>query len=290
MLPRTVPAAYVEADLTVSIEREDLPPVNARVTGKGSRLDLEVDDPGAFAGGEDAPALRGVAEALAGLGVTMRVTHRGRHLVSLGAVRAPWWQRRFTGTRRIKVGSWRGAFTSATARARATESILPGPGLAPPSTLFPPFPTLQLRARRTVSTTHDPAMGGGPRLVEAYDFSWGNERPPVHWLAAEFTIGSSPECDLVLSGLAPHHASVRHRTEDDEYVVVAADGVTRVHGAPVDQQVLRTGARLEVGSHTLVYYREEFADHGRPYGGRIGGELGRQLPQPPRDELLREPV
>ena len=32
----------------------------------------------------------------------------------------------------------------------------------------------------------------------------------------------------------------------------------------------------------MSFYREEYADHGRPYGGRVGGEIGHQRPQPPR--------
>ena len=56
-----------------------------------------------------------------------------------------------------------------------------------------------------------------------------------------------------------------------------------MHGAFVDRQLLRTGTRVEVGTHRLVFFREEYADHGRPYGGRIGGEAGHQRPQPPRD-------
>jgi hypothetical protein len=70
--------------------------------------------------------------------------------------------------------------------------------------------------------------------------------------------------------------------DEDEYVVVAVDGPVRVHGAPVTRQVLRTGARVDLGGRSLVFRREEYADHGRPYGGRIGGELGRQRRQPPR--------
>ena len=31
----------------------------------------------------------------------------------------------------------------------------------------------------------------------------------------------------------------------------------------------------------MVYAREEYADHGRPYGGRVGGEVGHQKAQPP---------
>ena len=35
----------------------------------------------------------------------------------------------------------------------------------------------------------------------------------------------------------------------------------------------------------LTFVREEYADHGRPYGGRIGGELGHQRRQPSRRSL-----
>ena len=34
----------------------------------------------------------------------------------------------------------------------------------------------------------------------------------------------------------------------------------------------------------LLGVRDEFADHGRPYGGREGGEADVQRPQPPRPE------
>ena len=61
-----------------------------------------------------------------------------------------------------------------------------------------------------------------------------------------------------------------------------------MHGAVVlHEALLRTGARIELGPWTLLYAREEHADHGRPYGGRIGGELGHQRPQPRREEMLR---
>jgi hypothetical protein len=59
-------------------------------------------------------------------------------------------------------------------------------------------------------------------------------------------------------------------------------GGTRVNGAPVNTVALRTAARVDVGRWTMSFFREEFADHGRPYGGRIGGELGHQRPQPGR--------
>ncbi|HSP75244.1 MAG TPA: hypothetical protein VLO31_03400, partial [Cryobacterium sp.] len=47
-------------------------------------------------------------------------------------------------------------------------------------------------------------------------------------------------------------------------------------------QILRTGARIEMGPWRLAFFREEYADHGRPYGGRVGGEFAVQKPQPSR--------
>jgi hypothetical protein len=77
--------------------------------------------------------------------------------------------------------------------------------------------------------------------------------------------------------------------ERDEYVVLDAGAETRVHGAPVGRgALLRTGARIDVGAHALSYYREEHADHGRPFGGRVGGELGHQRPQPPSHRASRD--
>ena len=53
-----------------------------------------------------------------------------------------------------------------------------------------------------------------------------------------------------------------------------------MHGERVRRQILRTGSRVDLGEWTFTFSREEYADHGRPYGGRIGGELGHQRPQP----------
>ena len=69
----------------------------------------------------------------------------------------------------------------------------------------------------------------------------------------------------------------------DEYRVVALGPEVRVHGAVVaSTAMLRTGARVDVGGQSLTFFREEYADHSRPYGGRVGGEAGRQPTQPPR--------
>jgi hypothetical protein len=69
----------------------------------------------------------------------------------------------------------------------------------------------------------------------------------------------------------------------DEYVLDTYGAEVLVHGAVVKRTtILRTGARIDVGGHSLSFFREEHADHGRPYGGRSGGEIGHQRRQPPR--------
>ena len=102
------------------------------------------------------------------------------------------------------------------------------------------------------------------------------------------TIGGGPDCGIRLLGLEPLAAEIRH-DDQDEFVLVrkgSAAGI-RVNGSPVDNAVLRTASRVDIGGYTMSFYREEFADHGRPYGGRIGGELGHQRPQPSRAERRR---
>lgn len=282
-MARTEVAADLAFEMTTPTGRE----VRGHLRGEHNRLDLVVDDPGAFAGSGDAAAIRGLADLLAHQGVTIRVVHDGRALVLLGHVSAPWWQRRATGTRHIKLASLRGAWTSARSRARRTEPVLPEAGLVPPGTPWPPAPTFAKRVRRPVGTTHDPAHGGSPRLVLAKQDAWGAERQPIFWLGdRDTTIGSDASCDVVLAGLEPVHAWVSH-DDLDEFVLHSPHAATRVHGALTREQVLRTGARIDLGDWQLVFAREEFADHGRPYGGRIGGELGRQRPQPPRDAVQR---
>ena len=273
-------ATYVDADLRFELERPGEASVHGHLTGSRNRLRLEVDDPGAFAGPQDAPVVRSLAAALSARRMTVEVTHDGQHLITLGRVKVSWWQRRVTRSRHIRLGGLRGAWTAARSRVSGTDPVLPAASMLPPPTLWPPAPTFARRDRRRKTTTHDPAHGGGARLVLEKEHLWAGERMPIYWLGLETTIGSGPTCDVRLPGLEPLHAVVRHDTLDDEYVVEPADGATRVHGASAGGRVvLRTGARIDVGPHVLAYFREEFADHGRPHGGRIGGELGRQLPQ-----------
>lgn len=102
------------------------------------------------------------------------------------------------------------------------------------------------------------------------------------------TIGSDAACDIRLAGLDPFAAQVRHDAAD-EFVVVRLGraGTTRVNGAPVETALLRAASRLDIGDWAMSFYREEYADHGRPYGGRVGGEIGHQRRQPARH--LRHP-
>lgn len=272
-------STVVGADLEFTLSREGHEDVRGRIRGRNNRLVLEVDDAGAFAGGADAPAIKAVAEGLARRGMTLKVVQSDRHLVTLGAVRAPWWQKRYTGTRRIKLGSLRGAWTSARSRGRSQGPALPTAGLIPPPVLLPELPLFR---RRLARTTHDPDRGGAARLVLVKEAYLPGEAETVFWLRDGLTIGSGPDCDVRLPGLREQHA-VLHHDQDDEWVIRGVEGITRVHGAPVVRQSLRTGARVTLGDHELAYYREEYADHGRPFGGRIGGELGRQETQPPRE-------
>ena len=129
-----------------------------------------------------------------------------------------------------------------------------------------------------------PAAGTPVSIMAPRPDPWPGDRQEVFGLRQDVTtLGSDPGCDIVLAGLDPVHAEVRH-DDADEYVLVrlGRPGATRVNGAPVDSSVLRTASRVDLGDRTLSFYREEYADHGRPYGGRAGGEIGHQRPQPTR--------
>jgi hypothetical protein len=290
------PSLSIEADLAFSVEVPGDRTVNGVLTGSGTALELTVSDPLAFAGRSDARAVRGIAAALVACGLSLTVVAPSGPLVTLGAPHTPWWQRRVTGSRHIRIergaGLWSLARGRARGRARATAGALPASDLVPPAMVWPPAPTF-LRRPRTVSTTHDPDGGGNPRLVLAprVDGPSGGTRQVFALRRDVTTIGSAPDSDIVLPGLAARHAEVWH-DERDEFVLVrlAEREETLVNGAPVDTAVLRTASRIRLGEVTMSFYREEYADHGRPYGGRIGGELGRQRPQPPRPATAGGPA
>lgn len=274
---------HVTADLRVSLDLDGRV-VQMSVTGEGRELVLSVDDPSIFAGRADATTVRRAARELASLGLMVRVRDdQGRSLIRMGRVRVPWWQRLATRSPHMRVTGGRGILAASKGLLGSSTGALPANGLLPPTTPWPLTPTLMRRPVRHASTTHDPLRGGSPRLVEVpADGVWVPELP-VHWLNREgrTTFGSAEDCDVRLPGLAPHHAVVEH-TEDDEFMVLAHEGEVRVHGAAVHQTVLHTSARVQIGDVMLAFSRDEHADHGRPHGGRIGGEAGRQRSQPPR--------
>jgi hypothetical protein len=268
-----------EVEFSVSVGDQEM---HGTLRGTGAHLTLSVDDPGLLGGTGAAPA-RVLASRLAEQGLSIEIV-TDRPLVTLGLRRVPFWHRRITGSPHIRVESL-GAARRLLRLRRAKAGRTP---LVPPSTPLPLAPTLLRRPRRP-TTTHDPDRGGYPRLVLAPDPHAGPETTrTVFHLSDRMVVGSHPACDIVLEGLHPRHAEIV-RTEDDEFVVrpLVPGREVRVHGAVVLREaLLRTGTRVELGAWTLNYAREEYADHGRPYAGRIGGELGRQRPQPPREELM----
>lgn len=261
--------------------------VSGTVTGDGPHVDVTLDDLSAVSpgipGGTRRTLVRSgraAAAQVAKQGLTLTLRDREGPLVTVGAVRAPLLTRLATRSRAVRIDDWSRLLRLVRTRRRGSKVGLGD--LLPPLTPWPPVPMFRIR-RRVARTTHDPLGGGGPRLV----FSVG-QAPVVGVTRRVFylkqgtsTIGSDPSCDLVLSDLEPHHAEVVRQREGDEYVVVAtsAAGLTRVNGEPADGQLLRTGSRIQLGQRSMAYSREEFADHGRPHGGRAGGEFSRQKPQ-----------
>jgi hypothetical protein len=276
----------VDADLQFTLDLPGVDTVSGSLTGSGRRLELRVSDPFLFAGRDDASAVRGIAEGLARHGLSITVVAPRGPLVTLGVARASWLQRRVTGSRHIRVERGGGLWSLVRGRVRATTGgVLPAADLAPPATLLPLAPTLRRRPRQPVTTTHDPGRGGNPRLfLTLPEHPTPDTHQDVFPLRDDVTtIGSGPGCDIRLAGLDAVEVEVRHDGAD-EFVVhrIGRPGVTRVNGAPVDTALLRTGSRLVVGEWKFAFFREEYADHGRPYGGRVGGELGHQRRQPPR--------
>jgi hypothetical protein len=135
------------------------------------------------------------------------------------------------------------------------------------------------------SSTNAEFGAGRPRLIFKVGEGWDGT-PPREFDLLEGTtrIGSGEDMDLQLDGLELFHAEIRHSAED-EYVlsrVVADDeqnGPMMSSAGLVGEGILRTGAPVELGEWSMSYFREEFADHGRPGGGRQGGEGAHQPAQ-----------
>lgn len=278
----------LEADLAFSIsspatDESGATEFSGSIRARGNQVEVRSDDLMSIAGQPSRQDVRSLAAELARYGLTVHV--RGPHgvVVTLGDVgRAPL-SRLVTRSRHMRIASLREAATAVLARRRsAPGAITIEPPAPPPGTPWPLLPTLRGRSR-TVTTTHDPARGGRPRLYLA-DVSDPSAPGPlgVFSLGAGTTmIGSDPDMHLVLEGTDGFQAEIRH-TDEDEYVLVprSTQVPSTVAGQQHLQQTLRTGARIQLGPWRMTFVRDEFADHGRPYGGRIGGELGRQRTQP----------
>jgi len=171
------------------------------------------------------------------------------------------------------------------------------PEAPPPETASPSLATNQVTSNPTkeevmliatrakTTTTHDPRGGGHPRLIFGHDHHapTGSPQREFDLQPGVTVIGSSPGADLQLAGLDSRHGEIRRDTAD-EYVYVHLGTLTSgtVNGLPVTRKVLHTGDRIQLGSWTLSFYREEFADHGRPHGGRLGGQRHQPPQQQPR--------
>lgn len=277
----------LDIDLSIALEEPgtDGTALAATVAAAGREVVVIVDDASRLprrGGRRVLRELAPLADDLARRGVAVRVEGPDGLLVALGDVRANAVQRLVSGSQHVKVGG-----PVALSRiGRGTPLV----GLAaPPPTLLPLVPTLaRVIRRRRPTTTHAAPGAGRPRLVFAVGTgSWDDSVPyEFDLLPTRTRIGSGDDVDLRLPGLEPLHAEILHRATDDEYVLHAygpsGGGAASSDDGPPQPRVLRTGARIELGAWRLAYVREEFADHGRPYGGRQGGELAIQRRQPPR--------
>lgn len=136
------------------------------------------------------------------------------------------------------------------------------------------------------TTTHAEFGAGNPRLRITRE----DDRTEFRLVDDLVRVGSAAGNELVLADTDPVHATIAH-DERDEYVLTlhgegemnAVAETSGTHGGE-RTETLRTGARFTAGPWTLVFARDEFADHGRPFGGRLGGEYSDQPTQPPRPD------
>jgi hypothetical protein len=264
--------------------------MHGTVTADGTEISIFTSNPEMFVQGRslNLEPLRSLATELATRGLTVSITGPVGLIARLGNVPTNVTQRLLTRSPHIVLGSRNALAPLVQARVRG-QARMPVAIPLPPSTVFPLAPTFNRRSRRRVTTTHYTPGSGRPRLIFVVGSeNWNGQMPrEFDLLPGTTTIGSSADADLNLPGLKPMHAEIRH-DDNDEYRLFAIGDVAG-SSRPNDDgpsggtgQILRTGSRLEMGPWRMGYFREEFADHGRPFGGRVGGELAFQKPQPPR--------
>lgn len=136
----------------------------------------------------------------------------------------------------------------------------------------------------TPTTTHAEFGAGNPRLRVSRD----DLRSEFALEVDVVRIGSGADNELRLEDADPVHATITHDDRDEYVVELHGEGEMNTNPDadathPGERkQTLRTGARFTVGPWELVFARDEFADHGRPFGGRQGGEYSDQPLQPSR--------
>jgi len=140
-------------------------------------------------------------------------------------------------------------------------------------------------------TTHAAWGAGNPRLIVASEDS----RVTIDLVDDETTLGAAAGNTIELPGADPLHATITH-DDRDEYVLTLhgegemnADPLASGTHEGARTETLRQGASFTVGPWRIVFQRDEYADHGRPYGGRQGGEYSDQPAQPRRPDYAADP-
>lgn len=254
-------------------------PIGGTVKADGKVITITADSLSVFPPVKsiDRKALNEFAHQLKRAGVRIDVEGPTGTLISLGDVKSNLISRIGTNSSAIRVGKLE-ATRGLLGRNQRSSAMIP---MAIPETLFPLAPTFLKTYRRRVTTTHYTRGGGRPRIIFVRDSeSWDGKAPRIMNVESDLIeIGSSPDAGLVLPGLEPVHARIVHN-DLDEYVLLATGPVGGSAGfRPGAEYTLRSGARIELGDWRLIFFREEYADHGRPFGGRNGGELAYQRPQ-----------
>jgi hypothetical protein len=272
-----MPEFRLDVDLSFSYTDESGSVTKGSAVSSGTAVKVALDSLAPLGSGR-VPSLdevKPLAEMLAGKGISVTLSGPDGSIISLGAVDSPASQRLLTRSPYIKLGKL-GALVPLIRPGRRKPAAA---RLLPPSTPLPLLPTVRRKINRRITTTHYTRGSGRPRLIFVQDAAvWTGQIPREVTLAGETTtIGSDPGSDILLEGLDGLHAEIRH-DEQDEYVLVP-HGAVSGSVAGKGPSVLRTGARLQMGQWCLAFFREEFADHGRPYGGRSGGELAYERPQ-----------
>lgn len=258
---------HLDIDLTVSVtqvEADGTPadPINATITAAGRHIEVRTEDASLLDGMPRSitRAADAFAAKLAERDLTLSVIGPAGEIVSLGAVKTTVMSRVLTRSKHIRLGSLKSLPRFAGSGSAGSESPS---SLIPPETPWPPAPTFNRRIRRRVTTTHAPRGAGRPRLIMSR-----TDQPDARPL--EFNL---------LAGLDPVHAEILHDSVD-EYVIVRHGAIGGSGSAePGASITLRTGSRIDLGLWRLVFLREEYADHGRPFGGRQDGEFAYQKPQ-----------